>query len=77
MNTSKSVLAMLKAIPNGSIKDPVIMISDKDFQIWKDELSSELVDFKVGINPTFMGIPVIARFDIEVDSVFIGEKPLL
>lgn len=58
------------------MKNPVIIINNKDFDNLKDKLESEIVNFKVGDYPRFQGIPIMPSIVVERGLVFVYDKPI-
>ena len=53
------------------IKNPTILMNDIDFENFKKEVESKLVNFKVGTNPTYEGIPIKVNEFIEKGNIIV------
>ena len=67
----KEIRHILKVKNVREMKSPVIVMNTKDFDCFKKEIESKMVNFEVGVNPTYEGIPIITKDHIEQGNVFI------
>ena len=58
METEKELYERLKVEKVRAMKNPIILMNTEDFESFKNELESKIVNFKVGDNPTFAGVPI-------------------
>lgn len=53
------------------MKNPIIIMNDKDLETFTKQVESNVTNFKVGKNPTYQGIPIIAKEHIEKGEIII------
>lgn len=53
------------------MKNPTILMNDVDFENFKKEVESKVVNFKVGANPTYEGIPIKVNEFIEKGNIIV------
>ncbi len=53
------------------MKNPAILMNDIDFENFKKEVESKVVNFKVGENPTYEGIPIKVNEFIEKGNIIV------
>jgi len=53
------------------MKNPTILMNEKDFENFKKEVESKINDFKVGDNPSYEGVPILTACHIEQGNILI------
>jgi hypothetical protein len=53
------------------MKSPTILMNKTDFEDFKKEVESKVVNLKVGLNPTYEGIPIKTSDLIEVGNLVV------
>ena len=53
------------------MKKPTVLMNDKDLQAFIKEVEAKVNNFKAGDNPTYEGIPIVGRKEIEQGKFFI------
>lgn len=53
------------------MKNPTILMNTTDFENFKKEVESKVVNFKVGLNPTYDGIPIQTSDLIKVGNLVV------
>lgn len=58
------------------MKNPTILMNETDFNNFFKVIESKVVDFKVGVNPTYEGIPIKFNYLMERGSVIVYDDIL-
>jgi len=53
------------------MKNPTILMNDIDFENFKKEVESKVVNFKVGANPAYEGVPIKVNEFIEKGNIIV------
>lgn len=53
------------------IKNPTVVMNDKDLETFIKKIEAKVNNFKFGDNPTYEGIPIVGRKEIEQGKFFI------
>jgi hypothetical protein len=58
------------------MKNPTIMMNKTDFENFKKDVESKVVNLKVGLNPTYEGVPIKTNDLIEIGNMVIYDDVL-
>lgn len=53
------------------MKNPTILMNTTDFENFKKEVESKVTNFKVGLNPTYEGVPIKTSDIIEKGNLVV------
>ena len=53
------------------MKNPTILMNTSDFENFKKEIESKVTNFKVGLNPTYEGVPIKTSDIIEKGNLVV------
>ena len=73
----KEIIQQLKIERIRGMKNPTILMNDKDFEKLKKEIESKVSNFKVGENPTYNGIPIIVRNYLEEGHMLFYDNSII
>lgn len=72
----KQIEHQLKIKKVREMKNPTILMNDKDFESFKKEVESKVNNLKIGDNTTYGGFPIIVRDHFEQGRLLIYDNSI-
>ncbi len=73
-NTDEKLQHQLKMQKVREMKNPTIVMNDKDLETFIKQVENQVNNLKVGEHPKYEGIPIIGRKQIEQGKYFIYDE---
>ena len=74
MNMEEAIRNGIRESAVGKMKNPTILMNDKDLETFIKQVENQVNNFKVGKYPKYEGIPIISRKQIEQGKFIIYDQ---